>query len=352
MDSQKYPARFGQGSIYTLAENGTANNSQQGVILYGKGSEIAGAGYGKKRGKRKMISQVMAKHLVDIAKEQENTSRVQSFWNTYHCQNNIYTSAGRAYGRYCKNRFCTICTANRKADLINRYYPVISTWSKPYFVTLTVKACTANRLKIMLQKCIQGIRRIISKYRKRSQRGKHQSLIGVRSLECNFNPVKHTYNPHFHLIVQDRETAEILVKEWLALWTPRFATRAAQHYRPINDLEKTLIEVIKYGTKIFTEPEVSRMSGQKTKAEIYAKAFYHILEAMKGLRLFDRFGFNLPKETKMPLAARITTDFQVWIYMPEYHDWQHTESEQTLAGYMPEQELCNLLEWNIDTTTE
>jgi len=42
----------------------------------------------------------------------------------------------------------------------------------------------------------------------------------------------------------------------------------------------------------------------------------------------------LPKEEKKEKGtAKITTDYEEWYYLPEYHDWQHTESEQTLSGY-------------------
>lgn len=79
--------------------------------------------------------------------------------------------------------------------------------------------------------------------------GRGKKLVGVRSLECNFNPLKQTYNPHFHIITKDKETAEVLLKEWLKLWTPNFALKYGQDLRRVYNLESGLIEIIKYGSK-------------------------------------------------------------------------------------------------------
>ncbi len=91
--------------------------------------------------------------------------------------------------------------------MINKYYPVLKNWKEPYFLTLTVKSCNAKNLKQYIKKFIQGIQRIIAKHRKRYQRGKGLKLVGVRSLECNFNPTRKTYNPHFHIITKDKKNS-------------------------------------------------------------------------------------------------------------------------------------------------
>jgi plasmid rolling circle replication initiator protein Rep len=36
--------------------------------------------------------------------------------------------------------------------------------------------------------------------------------MGIKSLECNFNPKTRTYNAHFHFIVPSKEIAEMLIK--------------------------------------------------------------------------------------------------------------------------------------------
>jgi len=102
-------------------------------------------------------------------KEKNQLDRIQPYWNTYHCQTELITANGRVYGNYCKNKWCNLCCAIRKAKIINTYLPIIKEWE---------------------------------------------------DLECNYNPIKKWYNPHLHLIVVNREMAEFFVDEWLERWTP------------------------------------------------------------------------------------------------------------------------------------
>ena len=336
------PAGVSENSLNTLAQNGTA-------IIQGEGSDLSSDKAIKGRAKRKMISQAMVLSLIDVAMKRGDIDKVQSFWNTYHCQNSIVCNEGRIYGNYCKNRYCTLCCSIRKAEIINKYYPVIRQWQTPYFVTLTIKACKAGSLRIMVKALIRGFKRINEKYRKNNQRGKGIRLFGVKSVECNYNPISCTYNPHLHLIVANKEIAETLTAEWLALWTPKFTNRVAQHYRPIHDLEMALIETIKYGSKIFTEPDVRNKSKGSKDGTLYAAALYNIFNAMEGIRIFDRFGFDLPKAPlKERKGARVVTEFSKWVFSPQYFDWLNTENELTLSGYDPSADLRNLLENRID----
>ena len=237
--------------------------------------------------------------------------------------------------------------------MINKYFPVLQKWKEPYFITLTVRACNAQNLKKYIQKFIIGIRRIIAKYRKRYQRGIGKKLIGIRSLECNFNPKRKTYNPHFHIITKDKETAEILLKEWLKLWTPKFALRQAQNIQKINNLENGLIEIIKYGSKIFTESDLKNKTKYKETQTvyIYLKALDTILTAMKNKRIFDRFGFNLPKQSnKKNIKPQLLAKYDEWKYNPEISDWENVLTGERFSGYKIPSSLQVILENNINTT--
>ena len=340
-------------SLNTLAQNGTTFDGQNAAIISGQGSELGNNKVLNGRAKRKIISQKMALSLIAIAEKKGQPEKVKAFWNTYYCQNRLITHDGRYHGKYCKNRFCTLCSSIRKAEIINKYYPVLKTWPEPYFVTLTVKAYPLKSLRTMLKGVIKAFRQISGNYRKMNQRGKGIRLTGIKSLECNFNPVKRTYNPHLHVIVPNKETAEILIKEWLAKWTPRHALRQSQDYRPIRNLATALIETIKYGSKIFTEPDVNKKANSSNNGKIHAAAVYNIFDAMEGLRLFDRFGFDLPKGTaKERKGAMVVTKYGEWLFVPQYFDWLNTENELTLTGYVPKTDLVNLLEYNIDLESE
>jgi hypothetical protein len=95
-----------------------------------------------------MITHKTVLSLIDVARKKEDYRRLQGYWNACRCLGKIYTSEGRLYGRYCKNRNCLLCLSIRKADIINRYLPVFKTWPNPHFVAITVK----NALALTCQK--------------------------------------------------------------------------------------------------------------------------------------------------------------------------------------------------------
>lgn len=200
---------------------------------------------------------------------------------------------------------------------------------------------------------IRGFQLIYDKLRKRYKRGTGIKLVGVRSLECNFNPKHNWYNPHFHLIVESKEMAELLIAEWLKLWTPKYAGSRSQDMRPVRNLEKNLIEIIKYGSKVFTDPTSStKKKYNKDNSKIYAKAFYNILRAMKGHRLFDRFGFNNPNPKKQHTGAKAVVDFDLWTYSLSKCDWVNKETGETLTQFVPPPELLDVFKKRIDSTAE
>lgn len=290
--------------------------------------------------------------LIDVVKAKGEPEREQAYWNAYHCLNNVIVSDGKLYGRYCKNRYCTICSAIRKADTINRYYPVISQWKDAHFVTLTVKSCKAKNLNKWIGGMLRAFELIHNRCKKRHQRGIGIKLIGIKSLECNFNPEKKIYNPHYHIIVPSKEVAELLKKEWIYQWKSDktlFTTPIAQYIRPVKNLEHDLIETIKYGSKIFTEPDLNKKSRQPVKPMIYAYALDNILVAMKGKRIFERFGFNLPKQPPKKCTSKLIENFETWVFPNDANDWVNPETGEALTGYLQPSELSYLLNECINT---
>jgi hypothetical protein len=106
--------------------------------------------------------------LVDASQKFGSPEMKKSYWNTYHCQSRIYTANGRVYGKYCKNRCCTLCCTNRKADIINQYLPIVQTWEKPHLVTLTVKSVPYYRLNVVMKSMLKEFRAIVETYKKRN----------------------------------------------------------------------------------------------------------------------------------------------------------------------------------------
>lgn len=350
---------FVEGQIYTLAESGTQKEliNCSKALVSGKGTDILNNPSLANRAKRKVITRKMILSLIDVVKEKDEPERANAYWNSYHCQNKVIISENRLYSKYCKNRFCTVCCAIRKADTINRYLPVISQWKDVHFVTLTVKACKAERLDTLIKGMQRAFELIHNRCKKRHQRGKGIKLIGIKSLECNFNPEKKTYNPHFHIIVPTREIALLLKKEWLEQWRPKdkstnrykFTNPGGQKISKVTSLEHSLIETIKYGSKIFTEADLKKKGKLKIPPMIYAYALDNILVAMKGKRIFDRFGFNLPKQAPKESSSRLVENYERWLFRPTSTDWINENTGECLTGYIQNPELIFLLNECIDT---
>ena len=211
-----------RGNFNTLGQSDTPNylnlNSQPSMRVHGNGTDLTQKRAMDGRAKRKLITKVLTLKLVDVAKAKGDKKMEKAYWNAYHCQEKLISADGRIYGHYCKNRFCTLCNANRKAELINKYLPIIKTWDDPQFVTLTVLSVKERNLKKWVDAMFRAFTIIKKRCYQRHRRGKGVKLVGVKSLECNFNPKTKTYNPHFHLIVANNEVAETLRVEWQRQW--------------------------------------------------------------------------------------------------------------------------------------
>jgi hypothetical protein len=125
--------------------------------LYGIGSDIKEQATLFSMAKRKLVTQKVARELIKIAQRKGDKEMEKSFWHTYYCLNNIVVSDHKIFGSYCKNRICTTCNSIRKAEIINKYLPVIETWANPQLVTLTAKSCYAKNLKFTNEGNEKGI---------------------------------------------------------------------------------------------------------------------------------------------------------------------------------------------------
>lgn len=349
------------GKLDTLGESGTQKGMKfrPKALVSGKGTDILNNPSLAKRAKRKVITQKMVLALIDVAKEKGDTERQKAYWNAYHCQSNLIVSDNKSYGDYCKNRYCTICNAIKKADFINRYYPIFSQWEDIHFVTLTAKSCKGESLNMRVWRMFRYFDLIHNRCKKRHQRGKGIKLVGVKTFECNFNPIKKTYNPHFHIIVPSREIADLLKKEWLKQWRPipketyryKYTSPKAQDIRKVNDLDLCIIEVMKYSSKIFTDPEMKKKKrGEKSNIPpmIYAYALDNILVAMSGKRISERFGFNLPPQEEKKSSVRLIDNYENWIFPIDSSDWINENTGECLTGYKQTNELSYLLNERIN----
>lgn len=325
------------GCIYTLAQSETVGESipycSRLFIASGEGTDLANTKAMQGRAKCKTITQSLVFGLMKVAEKAGDTESIKSYWNTFYCQHEVISANGRLYGKYCKNRFCTVCNRIRKAQLINCYKPHIELWPDPHLVTLTVKSVSKTKLKQVIDSMLKVWCVILRKHKKRYQRAKGIKLVGIRALECNFNSVKRTYNPHFHVLVPDRETADIIRAEWIARAKPGWVSSKAQDVRQVVNTESDLVEVIKYGIKVFMEPDPNR-KGKKSDMKVFPAAYSTILNAMRGHRLFERFGFNVAARRGVDTGKyTVLADYRKWKFDPLRGDWFDMNTNEPLTKY-------------------
>ena len=70
---------------------------------------------------------------------------------------------------------------------------------------------------------------------------------------------------------------------------------------------------------------------------------------MKGKRIFDRFGFNLPKQNPKESTVKLVENYEKWIFPSDATDWVNPNTGETLTGYVTPHELTYLLNERIDT---
>ena len=137
--------------------------SKQSALVTGGGTQIVGNESLEKRAKRKVISRSLVLNEIDIARAKGDKDKMKAYWNRWHYQNRMLENEGVLFGKYCKNRFCRVCTANRKADIINRQHPTITQWQDIQFVILTAKAQPPKHLNTWIKLTLKAVRRKFKK---------------------------------------------------------------------------------------------------------------------------------------------------------------------------------------------
>ncbi|QMU30580.1 protein rep [Adhaeribacter radiodurans] len=156
-----------------------------------------------KRARAKFFNNNIAIALANL-----KTSLKDKYWDTFHCSHRIIVSGTEAKSKFCKNRWCLICNRIRTAQLIQKYGLTLDSWKEKVFLTLTVKNCTAEKLKDTLDKMHKYFTEI-----KDSERKAGRNLIGIRKLEITYNRTENTYHPHFHFVLESGLSAESIIEK-------------------------------------------------------------------------------------------------------------------------------------------
>lgn len=267
-----------------------------------------------KRAKSKYVSKNVSVKLADLGSDLR-----KSYFNTFYCCDNLIQTGKKITGKYCNNRWCLVCNRIRTAKLINGYKNVLQELPDKRFVTLSRPNVKASDLR----EEIQYLLLVITKIRK-SLTYRKTPIVGIRKLECTYNPVTNTYHPHFHFIVSGQNISSLLLAEWLK--ENKTANISAQDDRPAND--DSVMELFKYFTKIVT------------KDAIYIDALDVIFRSMYGLRTFQPMGIskNVSEDIE-EIRAEIYADLEeretIWSWIET--DWIDKSTGECLTGYSPDE---------------
>ena len=194
----------------------------------------------QKRARAKAFTNTYLFDLIDL---KSNLSK--GYWQTYHCSSVILQSGNKINSRFCNQRWCLVCNRIRTAKVINGYRESIEDFNHPHFLTLTIPNVKGNELLSAINSMNKAIRDIT----KNAKKTYKVQIKALKKYECTHNKQRDDYHPHFHFIVNDKKSAELMK----ALWLNKFAEAdtKGQHLTPTN--ENSLLELCKYFTKIISK---------------------------------------------------------------------------------------------------
>lgn len=283
----------------------------------------------QKKAKKKYLSKGIAYHLYY---ETDSPLR-KSYQNSIYCADVLAPNKTQTKltSKYCKNRWCPLCSSIRIAMLIEGYAPQLKQLNEPYFVTLTAPTVLAEELPDRIALFGKSFTQIVN-----SHRGRKMKMKGIRKAECTVRP-KGLYHYHFHVIIDGRANAEFLVKRWLEI-VPG-ALPQSQDLRPAD--EGSFIELFKYFTKLVAKDKRTGM-----REIVDYKRLDIIFQALRGKRTFQPFGGLKAvsediDEEELEANILISAD-SIFKWITD--DWVNLETGECLTGFKPSDSLKRLID--------
>jgi hypothetical protein len=224
----------------------------------------------RKRAVAKRFTQLMTFDLMNSISPKDEMYKY--YFNAYNCSDVILQSGNKFQSAYCNTRHCIVCGRIRTAKGINGYFPQMSKYDgKFYMLTLTKVSVSAKHIRSTFDEMYSDWRQFNKNWNK-----KNHKVVGIRKMECNYNPEKRTYNPHYHIVVNSLEFANELRSYWLA--KDAKLNEAAQDIRPVKKGGENLKEVFKYAVKPLNHKSST------------AYQTHLIYKALRGVKMIYPFG--------------------------------------------------------------
>ena len=280
----------------------------------------------KARAGTKFFSTLLFKHL--LALPGLDPESVKSYRLASTCCEKMQQNGTKLTSRYCNNRLCLTCNRIRTAKAINGYLQPVEQMGKKFFVTLTIPNVPGFLLREYYKLMSKELRKIFDCWRKMTG----TRISGLRKFEVTFNAFRNDFHPHFHLLVDRESAANFIIEQWLERF-PR-ATDKAQDVREATP--GTLKELFKYSTKLINSfvEKVKTNKGKTTitkkERAIYPHALHIIHGQLKGLRIFQPFGYlkKLVPEVTEEVDEIDSQHFEN-LNPDECREWTYNESDAT-----------------------
>lgn len=239
----------------------------------------------------------------------------------YDCCQTMVQEGHKLQTKRCRSRWCISCIHARQGKIYRQYGHVIENMVAPHMVTLTIRNVKGSELRSK----ITGMKQTFVNIQKSIKR-KGIAFNGIRAIECTHNSQCDTFHPHFHVIIEGKETAELLRDKWLQYY-PNETDKKAQDIREATSLK----ELIKYVTQLYDieNPE-----------KININALDTIFNAISESRIFQAYG-NVKAinddidETEIIENADIPfREFAVWKW--HKYDWYDMLTGEKLTNFVPD----------------
>lgn len=273
----------------------------------------------KKRSISKYYTNEILYPLIDLKNANE-----QKYWNTFHCVNTLVQDTdGKITAKYCKNRWCIVCNRIRTAILINQYYKPLSKLDTR-FVTLTTNRSSECRTEDELKEVLSDYKKTFTRVWRRLKT-KYGSITAIRKIEVTWNRHKDHFHPHFHIIIENKNSsAEFLVTQWLKEYPQ--ASCNAQDISVTDD--NAIMELFKYFTKMWSRITDENTTKEKRVLPYPAEKMDIIFNAMYRQRTIQTYGGKLTQvddDFDTDLATVFTKEIRensvIWNWEQECRTW-------------------------------
>jgi hypothetical protein len=281
----------------------------------------------KSKAKKKYVSSALAKGLVKVNNSPLNYKYAQTFGC---CDIMTVGESGELKSQfYCGNRWCATCQSIKMATLIDKYHPMLINTPDLYFVTLTLRTVEAEKLQDRYDYMTKTWREITDLARKQ----KRVDFMGIRKTETTAAK-NNLYHTHFHVLISGRYNAFWLLGQWMAR-NVGLAEFQSQCVKKVREVERALIEVLKYATKMSIKDGDKEIAVEAWRLDIIYRAMYRkrLIQAFGGIKQYQ--------EDEMELSSEVVKKAR-GLYAWCGSDWYHTEFHQQLTNYIPDQETIKI----------